>query len=71
MKKIILITLMLLLISNIFAEKTIISVFKDSKNTIDLKKISGRRIKRIKYRYYKRNSKRKYIYNKLYFKICL
>jgi len=38
MKKIILITLMLLLISNIFAEKTIISVFKDSKNTIDLKK---------------------------------
>ena len=29
---------MLLLISNIFAEKTIISVFKDSKNTIDLKK---------------------------------
>ena len=38
MKKIILITLMLLLISNIFAEKNIISVFKDSKNTIDLKK---------------------------------
>lgn len=38
MKKIILITLMLLLISNIFAEKAIISVFKDSKNTIDLKK---------------------------------
>ena len=38
MKKIILITLMLLLILNIFAEKTIISVFKDSKNTIDLKK---------------------------------
>ena len=29
---------MLLLISNIFAEKNIISVFKDSKNTIDLKK---------------------------------
>ena len=71
MKKIILITLMLLLISNIFAEKAIISVFKDSKNTIDLKKISGRRIKRIKYRYYKRNFKRKDIYNKLYFKICL
>ena len=38
MKKIILIPLMLLLISNVFAEKNIISVFKDSKNTIDLKK---------------------------------
>ena len=37
-KNFILITLMLLLISNIFAEKNIISVFKDSKNTIDLKK---------------------------------
>ena len=37
-KNFILITLMLLLISNIFAEKTIISVFKDSKNVIDLKK---------------------------------
>ena len=37
-KKFILITLMLLLISNVFAEKNIISVFKDSKNTIDLKK---------------------------------
>ena len=39
MKKIfILIALTLLLISNVFAEKNIISVFKDSKNTIDLKK---------------------------------
>ena len=37
-KNFILITLMLLLISNIFAEKNIISVFKDSKNIIDLKK---------------------------------
>ena len=37
-KNFILITLMLLSISNIFAEKNIISVFKDSKNTIDLKK---------------------------------
>ena len=37
-KKFILITLMLLLISNVFAEKNIISVFKYSKNTIDLKK---------------------------------
>ena len=37
-KNFILITLTLLLISNVFAEKNIISVFKDSKNTIDLKK---------------------------------
>lgn len=37
-KKFILITLTLVLISNVFAEKNIISVFKDSKNTIDLKK---------------------------------
>ncbi len=37
-KKFILITLTLVLISNIFAEKNIIFVFKDSKNTIDLKK---------------------------------
>lgn len=37
-KKFILIALTLLLISNVFAEKNIISVFKDSKNTIDLKK---------------------------------
>ena len=37
-KNFILITLMLLLISNVFAEKNIISVFKDSKNVIDLKK---------------------------------
>ena len=38
-KNFILITLMLLLISNIFAEKNIISVFKDSKNTITDKTI--------------------------------
>ena len=37
-KNFILIALTLLLISNVFAEKNIISVFKDSKNTIDLKK---------------------------------
>ena len=37
-KNFILIALTLLLISNAFAEKNIISVFKDSKNTIDLKK---------------------------------
>ena len=37
-KNFILITLTLLLISNVFAEKNIISVFKDSKNVIDLKK---------------------------------